>query len=91
MVGLGLESAKNIGIAVAIGLVVLMVMAAWIIKNVTTKLLTVFVLGGLALLVWSQRSSLEGCAKKIHDRGVVLDSSKLTCSFLGTDVKVPLP
>ena len=46
MTSMTVESAKNIGIGVALGLVVLMVLMAWLVKNVTTKLLTVVILGG---------------------------------------------
>jgi len=91
MVALSLESARNVGIAAAVGLVVLMVLSAWIIKNVTVKLVLIFLMGGLALLVWSQRSSLQECADKVQARGIVGDTSEITCSFLGTDVKIPAP
>lgn len=91
MTAMTLESAKNIGIAVAVGLVALMLLMAFVIKNITAKLITVVILGGLAFGVWTQRSSLQDCADRVKDRGVAVTSSDVTCSFLGSDVKVSVP
>ena len=89
MTAMTLESAKNIGIAVAVGLVALMLVMAVVIKNVTTKLITVLIIGGLAFGVWTQRSSLQDCADKVKARGVLGDTTDVTCSFLGSDINVP--
>ncbi len=91
MTAMTVDSAKNIGIAVAVALLALMVVTAWLIKNVTTKLITVVIIGGLAFGVWTQRSSLQDCANKVKDRGVLGDKTEITCSFLGSDIKVPAP
>jgi hypothetical protein len=88
MTAMTLESAKNIGIAVAVALVVLMLVMTFVIKNVTIKLLIVVILGGLAFGVWTQRSSLQDCADKVKARGALGDTSDVTCTFLGTDIKV---
>jgi hypothetical protein len=90
MTALTVESAKNIGIAVAVALVFLMLVMAVVIKNVTTKLITVLLIGGLAFGVWTQRSSLQKCADKVKASGVLGDTN-VTCSFLGSDVKVSVP
>jgi hypothetical protein len=89
MTAMTLESAKNIGIAVAVGLVALMLVMAVVIKNVTTKIISILLIGGLAFGVWTQRSSLQDCADKVKARGVVGDTSDVTCSFLGSEVNVP--
>jgi hypothetical protein len=89
MAGLTLQSAKNLGIVVAIGLIVLMVLTAWFIKNVTMKLILMGVMGAMALLVWSQRSSLQDCADKVTNRIPAQDTRPLTCTFLGKDVTIP--
>ena len=68
MTAMTLESAKNIGIAVAVALVALMVVMALVVKNVTAKLISVVILGGLAFGVWTQRSSLQDCADKVKAR-----------------------
>jgi len=91
MFSMTVDSAKDIGIAVAVFLVVLMVVMFMLIKNVTTKLLSVLIVGGLALGVWTQRSSLEDCASKVKARAALGDTSDVTCTFLGTDIKVSVP
>ena len=91
MIALTMDSAKNIGIAVAVGLVALMLVMAVVIKNITTKLITMLLVGGLAFGVWTQRSSLQTCADKVKARGVLGDTTDVTCSFLGSDIKVPVP
>ncbi len=91
MTALTLDSAKNIGIVVVLALIVVMVAMALLIKSVTTKVISVLIFGGLAFGVWTQRSSLEDCAKKVKDRGLLGDTTETTCSFLGSDVNVPAP
>ena len=91
MTALTLESAKNIGIAVAVGLVALMLVMAFVIKNITGKLISIVIIGGLAFGVWTQRSSLQSCADKVKGRVAVGDRSDITCSFIGSDIKIAAP
>jgi len=91
MTALTLESAKNIGIAVAVALVALMLVMAFVIKNVTAKLLSVVIIGGLAFGVWTQRSSLQSCADKVRARVNAGDASDVTCSFIGSDINITAP
>jgi hypothetical protein len=92
MTAMTFESAKNIGIAVVVALVMLMLLSAFVVKKVTTKLLMVVILGGLAFGIWTQRSSLQSCADKVKARGVLGDTSDVTCTFLGSDIKIaPAP
>ena len=88
MTAMTVDTAKNIAIAIAVGLVALMLVMAWVIKNVTAKLLTVIVVGGLAFGIWTQRSSLQDCADKVKARSALGDRSDVTCSFLGSNIKV---
>jgi hypothetical protein len=91
MISMSLESAKDVGIAVAVFLVVLMVVMFLLIKKATAKIISVVIVGGLALGVWTQRSSLEDCSTKVKARAALGDTSDLTCTFLGSDIKVPVP
>lgn len=86
MTAMTVDTATNIAIAVAVGLVVLMLVMAVVIKNVTTKLITVLIIGGFALVVWTQRSSLQDCADKVKAPGATSDDE---CKFLGLNVRVP--
>jgi high-affinity Fe2+/Pb2+ permease len=89
MIALSLDSAKNLGVGVAIGLIVLAVASAWLIKTVVTKVIVVLLLGGLALGAWSQRSNLEKCADKAKSQVEAGQSVHVSCKLFGTDVKVP--
>jgi hypothetical protein len=91
MIAMTLETGKNIGIAVAVALVAFMLVMAIVVKNVTAKLISVLIIGGLAFGVWTQRSSLQDCAGKVKARGLLGDTTDVTCSFLGSDVKVSVP
>jgi hypothetical protein len=71
--------------------VALMLVMAVVIKNVTAKLLSVVVIGGLAFGVWTQRSSLQSCADKVRARIAVGDASDVTCSFIGSDINIAAP
>src|SRR3954447_321011 len=86
MTALTLDTAKNVGIAVAVGLVALMLVTAFVVKKVSGKLICILLIGGLALGVWTQRTSLQDCADRVRARGG--DTADVTCSFLGSDVKV---
>lgn len=88
MTAMTLETAKNIGIAVAVGLVALMLVMAVVVKNIMAKLLVIVVIGGMAFGVWTQRTSLQDCANKVRSRDAVNDTSTVTCSFLGSDIKI---
>ena len=89
MVALTLQSAKNIGILVVCAFAALTLMSAVVVKKVTTKLIMMGVLAGMALLVWSQRSSLQSCADRVNERGVSVAQDEVTCSFFGKDITVP--
>jgi len=89
MIALSLDSAKNIAIVVAIAFVAFAVVSAWVIKNLVTKLIMVLLLAGLALGVWTQRSSLQDCAAQAKAKAEAHDTTSVTCHFFGTDVDVP--
>ena len=89
MLALGVDAAKNIGIAIVVGFVVLALVAASAIKNVTTKIFMALLLAGLALGVWTQRSRLQDCSQRVKDKAAVGDFSSTTCEFFGTEVHIP--
>ena len=88
MTALPLESAKTVAIVVAVAFVAFAVISAWLIKNVVTKLIMVLLMAGLALGVWTQRTSLQDCADKATAQAEALDVTGLTCTFFGTEIEV---
>lgn len=89
MLALTLGQAKTAAVAVVLVLVVLAVVSAWIMKTVAQKAALAVILGLLALLVWTQRSSLQECADRVRaEAEISLDQVDTTCTFLGRDVTI---
>ena len=85
MLALSLGQAKTIAILIVIVLVALAVGSAWLMKTVAQKAAMAVILVLLALLVWSQRASLDECADKVREGGGRVDT---TCSFFGRDINI---
>lgn len=85
MLALSLGTAKTIAVIVVIVLIAGALAAAWIMKTIAQKAAIGAILALLALLVWTQRSSLDECADKVKAAGLRAES---TCSFLGRDVTI---
>ena len=91
MLGLDFDTVRNAALVAIAVAIVLAVAGAWIVKALIGKLLAVIVLGALAAVVWSQRESLQDCARRVGDTlepGAVDDT---TCTFLGRDVTITSP
>ncbi|HUC33053.1 MAG TPA: hypothetical protein VMS14_06595 [Ilumatobacteraceae bacterium] len=87
MLALTVETAKTVAIVVVVGLIVAAVLSAWLVKSVVAKVVTIVLLAGVALGVWTQRANLQDC----HDQAKArLDTGQasVTCTFFGYDVKV---
>jgi hypothetical protein len=85
MLALTLGQAKAIAIVIVVVLVAGAVASTWIMKTIAQKAAIAVILGLLAILVWSQRASLDECADKVREGGVRGDT---TCSFFGRDVTI---
>jgi protein-S-isoprenylcysteine O-methyltransferase Ste14 len=85
VLALTLGQAKTIAVLVVLVLLALAFAAAWLMKTVAQKAALAVILGLLALLVWTQRTSLEECADKVREGGVQVDA---TCDFFGRQVRV---
>lgn len=88
MFALTLEQATRFAMVAAVVLVALAVASAWLMKTVTQKVALAVVLGALAVLVWTQRTSLQDCAERVRS-GAGASQVDTTCSFLGRDVTIP--
>ena len=83
------DGAKNLAIAITVGFVALSAVSAVVVKKVTTRIVTVLVLAGFALGVWTQRSELQDCAQRVRDKASVNDTTPTTCTFFGVAVDAP--
>jgi hypothetical protein len=59
-------------------------------KTVMQKVALVVILGLLALLVWTQRSSLQECSDKVKAAGTAINQPDVdtTCTFFGRDIQI---
>jgi hypothetical protein len=89
VLGITLDTAKNIAIAAVAALVALTVASFWIMKSATQKIVAVAILGLLALLAWSQRAAVTDCADRVRDAVEAGVDTDTTCTFFGIDVTVP--
>jgi hypothetical protein len=88
VIGLTLDTAKTVAAAAVIALVGLAIVTALLMKSIAQKIAFALVLGLLAVLVWSQRASLEDCADRVQASLAAGTATDTTCSFLGRDVSV---
>ncbi len=84
---MSLESAKTIAIVIVVAFVVFAVISAWVIKNVTMKIISIVLMVGLGLGVWTQRSNLQDCADRAKDK-VAAGVDEVKCEFFGSEVSV---
>lgn len=85
-----LPTIENGSLLTTVGIIAVAALCLWIIQKVVVKIITVAVLVALAVLIWTQRTSLQDCAGKVRDRieqGIDADT-KTTCTFFGQDVTV---
>ncbi len=85
MLALTLGQAKTIAIVIVIVMIAIAIGSAWLMKTVAQKTAIAVIMALLALLVWSQRASLDECADKVREGGGRVDA---TCSFFGRDITI---
>ena len=93
MTAMTLETAKNIGIAVAVGLIALMLLMAFVVKNVTVKLISILVDRRIRVRCVDAALVAAGLRRQGARRRRRRHQTS-RCSFLGSDVKVsalPVP
>jgi membrane protein implicated in regulation of membrane protease activity len=88
MFALTLEAAKNGAIVAVVVLAALAIAAAWLMKSIAQKAALAAVLGLLAILVWTQRASLDDCANRVNDSRAAGTLTDTTCTFLGRDITI---
>lgn len=89
MTALSLESAKTIAIVIAIAFLAFAVISAWVIKNITMKIISIVLMLGLGLGVWTQRTNLQDCADRAKTKVEAgIDKGSITCEFFGSEVSV---
>jgi hypothetical protein len=85
MIALTLGQAKTLALLVAAGLAFAAIGSAWVMKEFAQKAAMFVILGLLAVLVWTQRASLQECADKVKQSNLTADA---TCSFFGREIEI---
>jgi predicted anti-sigma-YlaC factor YlaD len=86
MAAIDLDTVRTIAVAATGVFLVIGLVAGVMLKSIAQKaaMMTIFAL--LALLIWTQRSSLDECAQVVRNSFAIDGDS--TCSFLGRQVSV---
>lgn len=87
MSGLSFETAKNVALIGALVFVIGSVVAAVLLRTIAQKLAVALIFVLVALLLWTQRASLETCADVVRESIGTADTP--TCTFFGRDVDIP--
>lgn len=90
MLALTLGQAQTAAALAVIVLIALAVASMWMMKELSQKVAMVVIFGLLALLVWTQRASLQECSDKVLAAGADFNDPDVdtTCSFLGRDIEI---
>jgi hypothetical protein len=88
---LDLETVRNVALVAIVVVIVLAVVAAFIVRAIVGKIVSILLFGGLAVLVWSQRQALQDCADQVGGTLAAGAVDDTTCTFFGRDVTVSSP
>ena len=89
VLALTLGQAKTIAVIVALLLLGLALLSAWVMKTLAQKAAIAVILTLLAVLVWSQRAALQECADKVRaEARTDVRQVDTTCSVVGRDVSI---
>jgi hypothetical protein len=91
MVGLDVETVRNVAVAVVAVAIVLAVVVAWLVRAIVSKLVVVGVLALLVAVVWQQRTAVQDCAERVSQTLAAGVQDVATCTFFGRDVTVASP
>jgi hypothetical protein len=88
MAGISLDTIRTLATAGSIGFLAVALVAGFLLKSLAQKAAFLAIFGLLALLVWTQRQSLEDCAAVVQ-ASLMTDGAEVSCSFLGMSVTIP--
>lgn len=87
MSGLTLETVRNAALIGALVFVAGSIVSAVLLRTIAQKLAVAAIFALVALLVWTQRTSLESCAELVRE--AVVTPADTTCTFFGREVEIP--
>jgi hypothetical protein len=86
---------RTSAIVAIVVLVLLGLLAMKLFVNMVVRVITLVLVVGFSVAIWTQRDTLQECADRVKDLAE-LDVSdvargSLTCTFFGVQVNVPIP
>lgn len=90
VLALTVESAKNVGLLVLAGVLVVGILAVKLMRSVTQKAISLLLTAGIVLGVWTQRANLSDCADQVKSQAAAGTVPSTTCTFFGTQVELSL-
>ena len=87
------DTAKQFGLYAIGAVLVLGVLSAIVVRKVIGKIISLVITLGLVATLGGQRSAIKDCVDKAKAQArsaVGGNVADITCSFFGTDIKVPL-
>lgn len=87
------DMVKNISMGVVGLAAVLALVVMRVVSSIVSKAILLVLLVALGIAAYSQRSSINDCAKKIealYAAGAPPAGTKAECTFLGKKIKVPV-
>ena len=91
VLAMDVEAAKQLGIAVAAGSVVVAILSAVFIRKALTKAVVILALGALVVVSLGQRANVEKCAKEIRRNYETGLGGTTVCKVLGREFSVSVP
>jgi hypothetical protein len=85
MSAITMETARTIAAFLVVAFGVLAIGSAVLLKSVAQKLAMLAIFGLLAVLVWTQRTSLDTCAELLRT-SLSAGDSRVVCTFFGQEV-----
>ena len=93
MLAFSTDTAKQFGLYAIVGVGVVGVLSALVVRKVVGKIISLVITVALAATLWGQRTAIDDCVTKLKASAAGAVTGKVadpTCSFFGTDVKVPV-
>ncbi len=88
MAGTSLDTIRTLASVGSIGFLIVALIAGILLKSLAQKAAFLTIFGLLALLIWTQRQSLEDCAAVVQ-ASLLTDGTEGSCTFLGVSVTIP--
>ena len=89
MLALTTDTAKQYGLYGIVGVLVLGVLSAIIVRKVVGKIISLIITVGLAAMLFGQRGAINDCIKNNEPMVKAGKAADVSCTFFGQTIKLP--